>query len=129
MELLPPLADAPTSCVDTDSRRAETEAVVLVVLVVIRDQSHEALAALTLPHSAPPIDRLSASEQRVLRYLPSNLTVPEIAREVYLSVNTVKTHLRHLYAKLGVHCRREAVSQAHALGLLRPSPTYALRAV
>jgi LuxR family maltose regulon positive regulatory protein len=64
---------------------------------------------------------LSESESRILRYLPTNLSVPEIATEVYLSVNTVKTHMRHLYAKLGAHRRGQAVQQARALGLLAPS--------
>ena len=65
---------------------------------------------------------LSHAETRVLRYLPTKLSAPEIADEMYLSVNTVKTHLRHLYDKLGVHRRHEAVEQARALGLLAPSP-------
>ena len=65
---------------------------------------------------------LSHAEARVLRYLPTKLSVPEIAGELYLSVNTVKTHMRHLYDKLGVHRRHEAVEQARALGLLAPSP-------
>jgi LuxR family transcriptional regulator, maltose regulon positive regulatory protein len=58
----------------------------------------------------------------VLRYLPTKLSAPEIADQLYLSVNTVKTHMRHLYDKLGVHRRHEAVEQARALGLLAPSP-------
>jgi len=70
----------------------------------------------------PPREPLSEAEMRVLRYLPTNLTVPEIAGELYLSVHTIKTHVRHLYTKLGVHGRREAVQQARALGLLAPSP-------
>jgi LuxR family transcriptional regulator, maltose regulon positive regulatory protein len=61
---------------------------------------------------------LSQSEIRVLRYLPTKLSAPEIAGELYLSVNTVKTHMRHVYDKLGVHRRHEAVEQARALGLL-----------
>ena len=65
---------------------------------------------------------LSHAETRVLRYLPTKLSVPEIADQLYLSVNTVKTHMRHLYDKLGVHRRHEAVEQARALGLLAPSP-------
>jgi LuxR family transcriptional regulator, maltose regulon positive regulatory protein len=65
---------------------------------------------------------LSQAEARVLRYLPTKLSAPEIADEMYLSVNTVKTHMRHLYDKLGVHRRHEAVEQARALGLLAPSP-------
>jgi LuxR family maltose regulon positive regulatory protein len=65
---------------------------------------------------------LSHGEMRVLRYLPTKLSAPEIASELYLSVNTVKTHMRHLYDKLGVHRRHEAVERARALGLLAPSP-------
>jgi LuxR family maltose regulon positive regulatory protein len=65
---------------------------------------------------------LSHAETRVLRYLPTKLSAPEIAGQLYLSVNTVKTHMRHLYDKLGVHRRHEAVEQARALGLLAPSP-------
>ena len=66
-------------------------------------------------------EELSESELRVLRYLPSNLSAPEIGRELYLSVYTVKTHIRHIYAKLGVHGRTEAVERARELGLLAPS--------
>jgi LuxR family maltose regulon positive regulatory protein len=58
----------------------------------------------------------------VLRYLPTKLSAPEIASELYLSVNTVKTHMRHLYDKLGAHRRHEAVEHARALGLLAPPP-------
>jgi LuxR family maltose regulon positive regulatory protein len=65
---------------------------------------------------------LSHAEARVLRYLPTKLSTPEIADEMYLSVNTVKTHMRHLYDKLGAHRRHEAVEQARALGLLAPQP-------
>jgi LuxR family maltose regulon positive regulatory protein len=74
--------------------------------------------------SGPPrlSEPLSHAEARVLRYLPTKLSAPEIADEMYLSVNTVKTHLRHLYDKLGVHRRHEAVEQARALGLLARSP-------
>jgi LuxR family maltose regulon positive regulatory protein len=69
----------------------------------------------------PPSESLSESEKRVLRYLPTHLSAPEIASELYLSVHTVKSHMRHLYAKLGTHHRAETVEQARALGLLAPS--------
>jgi LuxR family maltose regulon positive regulatory protein len=64
---------------------------------------------------------LSESEKRILRYLPTNLSVPEIADQTYLSANTVKTHMRHLYGKLDAHSRGKAVERARALGLLAPS--------
>jgi LuxR family transcriptional regulator, maltose regulon positive regulatory protein len=66
-------------------------------------------------------EQLTDSETRVLRYLPTHLTAHEIASELFLSVNTVSTHTHHLYAKLGVHSRHEAVHRARALGLLAPS--------
>jgi LuxR family transcriptional regulator, maltose regulon positive regulatory protein len=69
----------------------------------------------------PPLEPLRESELRVLRYLPTNLTAPEIARELYVSRNTIKTHMRNLYAKLGTHRRAEAVTRARDLGLLAPS--------
>jgi LuxR family transcriptional regulator, maltose regulon positive regulatory protein len=74
-----------------------------------------------LADSSPLVDPLSKSEVRVLRYLPTNLSTPEIARELSLSVHTVRTHVRHLVVKLGAHGRTEAVARARALGLLAPS--------
>jgi len=68
----------------------------------------------------PMPEPLSGSEIRVLRYLPTNLNAPEIARELYISPNTVKTHTRNLYAKLGTHSRAETVERARTLGLLAP---------
>jgi LuxR family transcriptional regulator, maltose regulon positive regulatory protein len=69
------------------------------------------------------VDPLSKTEIRVLHYLPTNLSVPEVARELSLSVHTVRTHVRHLFAKLGAHGRSEAVERARGLGLLAPSPS------
>jgi LuxR family maltose regulon positive regulatory protein len=63
---------------------------------------------------------LSESEVRVLRYLPSNLSAPEIAAELYVSTSTVKTHMRHIYDKLDAHRRTDAVERARQLGLLGP---------
>jgi LuxR family maltose regulon positive regulatory protein len=65
----------------------------------------------------------SGAELSVLRLLASDLSQREIGAELYLSVNTVKTHTRSLYRKLGVASREEAVARANALGLLdRDSP-------
>jgi LuxR family transcriptional regulator, maltose regulon positive regulatory protein len=69
----------------------------------------------------PLLDPVSKSEVRVLRYLPTHLTAQEIAGELYVSADTVKTHMRTLYAKLGAHSRAEAVDRARALGLLASS--------
>jgi LuxR family transcriptional regulator, maltose regulon positive regulatory protein len=76
------------------------------------------------PPSRPELllEPLSGSEIRVLRYLPTSLSGPEIASELYVSHNTVRTHLRHLYAKLDTHRRADTVARARALGLLAPSP-------
>ena len=74
------------------------------------------------PEDAEPLQEpLSESELRVLRYLPTNLRAPEIASELFVSLNTIRTHLRNVYAKLGVHSRADAVNRARELGLLSPS--------
>jgi LuxR family transcriptional regulator, maltose regulon positive regulatory protein len=74
------------------------------------------------PDDAEPLlEPLSDSELRVLRYLPTSLQGPEIAAELFVSVNTIRTHMRHLYAKLGVHRRVDAVDRARELGVL-PTP-------
>ena len=65
-----------------------------------------------------PTEELSPSELRVLRYLPTNLTRPEIARELYVSINTVSSHIRSIYSKLGARDRTSAVRRARELRLL-----------
>jgi LuxR family maltose regulon positive regulatory protein len=79
------------------------------------------LAGSSPPGEAPPLlDPLSDAELRVLRYLPTNLRASEIAAELVVSNNTVRTHMRHIYAKLDAHSRNEAVARARQLGLLGP---------
>ncbi len=70
------------------------------------------------PGALPQPEELSPSELRVLRHLPTNLTRPEIARALYVSINTVNTHMRNVYSKLGAHDRSSAVQRARELGLL-----------
>ena len=65
-----------------------------------------------------PADPLSPSELRVLRYLPTNLTRPEIARQLSVSLNTVNTHIRRIYTKLGATDRSSAVLRGRELRLL-----------
>jgi LuxR family transcriptional regulator, maltose regulon positive regulatory protein len=66
----------------------------------------------------PLVESLSERELEVLRLLRTNLTGPEIARELMVSLNTVRTHTQNIYAKLGVNNRRAAVHRAEALNLL-----------
>jgi LuxR family maltose regulon positive regulatory protein len=65
-----------------------------------------------------PLNELSHTELRVLRYLPTNLSRPDIARDLRVSVNTVNTHMRNIYSKLGAGNRTEAVERARGLRLL-----------
>lgn len=90
--------------------------------------SHTALVADILDavhhggpgHAAAPgrAEELSPSELRVLRYLPTNLTRPEIAGQLSVSLNTVNTHIRRIYAKLGATDRSSAVQRGRELRLL-----------
>ena len=68
--------------------------------------------------SSAEIEQLSPSELRVLRYLPTNLSRPEIASELSVSVNTVNTHIRNIYAKLQTQDRSSAVQRAREMRLL-----------
>jgi LuxR family transcriptional regulator, maltose regulon positive regulatory protein len=70
-----------------------------------------------------PAEELSRSELRVLRYLPTNLTRREIAGELSISLNTVDTHIRRIYAKLGVADRTVAVERGRDLRLLSAGRT------
>jgi len=76
-----------------------------------------------LPASGPRllVQPLTPGEIRVLRYLPTHLSAPEIAAQLHVSTSTVKTHMRHLYAKLGAHTRTHAVASARSCGLLAPT--------
>ena len=98
---------------------------------VLLDDLLDVLAGSPAPHrrragAMLPVG-LSESELRVLRYLPGNLSAPEIAAELYVSTSTVKTHMRHIYDKLDVHRRSEAVASARELGLLGPGASRDLR--
>jgi LuxR family transcriptional regulator, maltose regulon positive regulatory protein len=70
--------------------------------------------------SASAIRDLTPAELRLLQYLPTHLSFPQIADQVFVSQNTVKTQAQGVYRKLGVTSRREAVEEARAAGLLDP---------
>jgi LuxR family maltose regulon positive regulatory protein len=109
------------------ARHAALVAEILSLLPVRNEGSGSPVDVITgragRPGGAAPrlVEPLSRGETRVLRYLPTNLSAPEIARELSVSVNTVRTHIRHVCGKLGAHGRTEAVARARGLGLLAPS--------
>jgi LuxR family maltose regulon positive regulatory protein len=81
----------------------------------------EATLARLRAAAATDVERPSDAELNVLRLLGTDLSQREIGAQLYLSVNTVKTHMRVLYRKLSVTSRDEAVGRATALGLLDPT--------
>jgi LuxR family maltose regulon positive regulatory protein len=85
----------------------------------LRDASPPSTDREPLPHS----QELTPSELRVLGFLPTNLTRAEIAHDLHVSIHTVNTHIRNLYAKLGAGDRSAAVQRARQLRLLsNPRP-------
>jgi LuxR family maltose regulon positive regulatory protein len=93
------------------------------LLADILDVLHGASPAARQQSLPPPAEELSPGELRVLRYLPTNLSRPEIAGELSVSLNTVSTHLRSIYAKLQVRDRFSAVQRARELRLLAAGRT------
>jgi LuxR family maltose regulon positive regulatory protein len=105
---------------------------VLLVDHLHRDPAHRALAGGLLERlrdsaaPSPPVpamaaelvEPLSEREQVVLHYLPSSLSAGEIADELYVSLNTVKTHIKSIYRKLDTNRRWDAVRRARQLQLL-----------
>ena len=79
-------------------------------------------SSITPGDAVTGIEQLSPSELRVLRYLPTNLSRPEIASELSVSVNTVNTHIRNIYAKLQAQDRSSAVRRARQMRLLSVGP-------
>jgi LuxR family maltose regulon positive regulatory protein len=65
-------------------------------------------------------EALSDREMQILRYLPTHLSASDIANELFISLNTAKTHVRHIYTKLGVNSRKDAVERARLVRLLAP---------
>ena len=81
-----------------------------------RGAGNEGLAGTHDPRPAY-VEPLSERELEVMRLLGSDLDGPDIARQLSVSLSTVRTHTQHIYAKLGVNNRRAAVRRAHQLGL------------
>jgi LuxR family transcriptional regulator, maltose regulon positive regulatory protein len=92
------------------------------LLADILDVLHGSSPAVADQPPPPDAEELSPGELRVLRYLPTNLSRPEIASELSVSRNTVGTHIRSIYAKLQVRDRSSAVQRARELRLLGGGP-------
>ena len=116
---------------------ALTQSTELLDLVPRHQTAHGALLAeivdvlrgATPPSTArelasPPV-QLSPTEVRVLRYMPTNMTRSEIAGELFVTVNTVNTHVRNIYYKLAVRDRSSAVKRARELRLLSGGRSHA----
>jgi LuxR family maltose regulon positive regulatory protein len=100
-------------------RQAREEAVAVAGADLLEVLAGEVESGLeSCAHVQPASRELSAAERRVLRLLATSLTRREIAGELYLSFNTVKTHARVIYRKLGVSSRQAAVRVAHELNLV-----------
>jgi LuxR family maltose regulon positive regulatory protein len=80
--------------------------------------AYDAAPAAGARPAISPVDPLTARERQVLRLLATDLQSPEMAQALVVSVNTVRTHIQHVYQKLAVHSRYEAVARARELGLL-----------
>jgi LuxR family transcriptional regulator, maltose regulon positive regulatory protein len=107
----------------------------------LRERAHAALAGCPSPgimaarvQEAAPAraggrtgDDLSERERAVLRLLATELSLREIGAELYVSLNTVKTHVRNIYAKLRVSSRAEAIDRARELGLVGRAPLSPVR--
>ena len=88
------------------------------LLADILNVLHGASPAAKEQSPSSPAEELSPGELRVLRFLPTNLSRPEIAGELSVSPNTVNAHIRNIYAKLQVSDRSSAVRRARELRLL-----------
>jgi LuxR family maltose regulon positive regulatory protein len=77
----------------------------------------------TVPQQAGRATALTAAEMRVLQFMPTHLTYPQVGEHLFLSANTVKTHALSIYRKLGVTSRDQAVLNARELGLLESIPS------
>jgi LuxR family maltose regulon positive regulatory protein len=99
-------------------RRALTDGVVTADPFVSSILTRLSPEASSLPEPDPLVEPLTERELAILAELPTWKSNAEIAAEFYVSVNTVKSHLRHLFRKLEVANRRQAVLRARSLGLI-----------
>lgn len=78
-------------------------------------------ALRTMTTQVGPTAALTTAELRILQFLPTHMSFPQIGEQLFLSQNTVKTHALSIYRKFAVTSRGEAVLRAQALGLVEPA--------
>jgi LuxR family transcriptional regulator, maltose regulon positive regulatory protein len=105
-----------TPLLEAARRRSAMPELAARVLSILRDEAPPAVEHPAIQQ--PLIEPLSARELDVLRLLATDLDGPEIAGQLFVSLNTLRTHTRNIYAKLEVNSRRAAVSRGRELGLL-----------
>src|SRR5260221_12350593 len=81
----------------------------------------QSLSAQDSSSDKPLVEPLTRREREILGLLAQGNSAPEIAQVQVLGLSTVKSHIQHVYSKLGVNSKRQAVSRAQALGLLGPA--------
>jgi len=85
----------------------------------VRDILNTLLQQTGIPESQTEyFDTLSERENEVLQCLVSELSVPEIADQLYITTSTLRTHIKNIYSKLYVHSRHEAITKAKEIGLI-----------
>jgi LuxR family maltose regulon positive regulatory protein len=115
----PPVEELLRAAARRPESAASGEYADLVLRAAERHQAAATAAASTAAGAAPSADEgLSDRELEVLRLLATELTGPEIARHLFVSVNTLRTHTKHIFTKLDVNTRQAAVRRATELGLL-----------
>ena len=101
--------------------RAAGAPVVVVAMFDDEDSARAAMASGTRGHMAAAPNTLTAREVEVLEALANGASTSDVARSLFISHKTVKNHLAHIYAKLGVSSRTQAVASAVRLGIVRIS--------
>lgn len=121
------MRDAPDAATHDVGAAAHARRLLTAAALQQKPTAQPPTAQMAPPHPGPAhpgerpasdVDPLSEREQQVLRLLDSELSGPEIARALFISHNTLRTHTKHIFTKLGVTSRRAAVSRARDRGLL-----------